>query len=205
MVFDPEEYDSWYDRHHDLYLAELEAIKRFSSMYSSPKLEIGVGTGRFAGALNIEYGIDPDVNMLEFAKKRGVKAIVGKGEKIPFPDGFFAMVLISTTLPFFDDPAMVIDEVYRVLRHDGGLILAFIPGGSPYGRKYESLAKNGDKRFEGAHFYRYNEVKALIRGKFEIAGIVSTLIGDPPRTDIVEGYVEDASFVVLNCRKIQRD
>ncbi len=200
MSFDPEEYDSWYERHRDEYHLEIEALKRFTSSYENPMLEIGVGTGRFAHALGIEYGIDPDEKMLKFAKKRGIKVKRVRGEEIPFPDGFFNMVLISTTLPFLSDPRKVMQEAHRVLRDEGGLVVGFIPRDSKYGRKYEEMKKSGDMRFENAHFYTLEEVKALIDGLFEIRGLSSTLIEG--KKGVKEFPVENASFVVIHAVKI---
>jgi len=54
------------------YLSELKALKKVI-LEKKKGLEIGVGTGRFASPLGIEYGIDPSEKMLEIAKKRGVK------------------------------------------------------------------------------------------------------------------------------------
>jgi ubiquinone/menaquinone biosynthesis C-methylase UbiE len=46
-------------------------------------LEIGVGTGRFAKILGMEYGIDPSERMLSIAKERGIKTFVGRGRIYP--------------------------------------------------------------------------------------------------------------------------
>ncbi len=202
-VFNAEEYDSWYDRHRDIYAAEIEAIKSFADKYKNPRLEIGVGTGRFAQPLRIDYGIDPDENMLRFARMRGIKAVKGVGEELPFPDGFFNMVLIATTLPFFTNARKVIEEAHRVLRDDGGLIIAFIPKNSHYGRKYTEMGKKGDRRFCNVHFYTLDEVIALIKGLFKIDEMRSTLIGEDVKLDVAEGYIDESSFVVLHCRKIR--
>ena len=75
-------YDAWYDRHKFAYLSELGALKKVIPK-KGKGLEIGVGTGRFAHALGIKYGIDPSKRMLEIAKRRKIKAVLGYGEKLP--------------------------------------------------------------------------------------------------------------------------
>lgn len=57
-------YDAWFESHFYAYLSELEAVRR---CVGSPQLalEVGVGTGRFAGPLGIGFGIDPSLKMLE--------------------------------------------------------------------------------------------------------------------------------------------
>jgi len=202
-MFNPQEYDSWYDRHADIYRAEVEALKPLIQKYPSPKLEVGVGTGRFAYALGIEYGIDPDENMLEYAKKRGIKVKKGIGEDLPFRAHSFYAVLISTTLPFFRDPKKVVIEVYRVLKENGGLIIGFIPRDSYYGRKYTEMGKKGDERFQDAYFYTLEEVEELLEDLFYIVRIRSTLLGNEIKLDVIDGYRDDASFVAVEGVKIQ--
>ncbi len=201
-MFNAEEYDSWYDRHRDIYEAELRAVGRFVSLYGDPKLEVGVGTGRFASPLGIEYGVDPDEHMLAFARRRGIRVVRGYGEDLPFPDSFFSMVLVATTLPFFKDARRAMEEVHRVLKDGGGFVLAFIPRHSHLGRKYEEMKRRGDERFRNAHFYTLDEVEELVSGLFKLRGAVSTLLGEEVKTEIVEGVREDSSFVVLDLVKI---
>ena len=64
-------YDQWYERHEDVYQAELNALRDL--IPSGKGLEIGVGTGRFAHPFQVEFGIDPALNMLHLAKKRKIK------------------------------------------------------------------------------------------------------------------------------------
>ncbi len=201
-MFDAKEYDEWYEKHRDLYNAELNALRDVVKKYPSPKLEIGVGTGRFAAPLRIEYGIDIDESMLKFAEQRGIKVIKAPAEKLPFPDRYFYMVLVCTTLPFLQDARKAMAEAHRVLRDDGGIVIAFIPADSYFGRKYRKYADDGDIRFRDAHFYTIDEVEHLLENMFYIVWIRSTLIGNPPSLNTVEGYIPEASFVVVEGRKI---
>ena len=50
-------YDAWYDKHSHAYLPEVEAVKSLLPK-KGKGLEIGVGTGRFASALGIKYGVE---------------------------------------------------------------------------------------------------------------------------------------------------
>jgi len=202
-MFDPVEYDSWYDRHRHIFEAELNALKPLVEKYPSPKLEIGVGTGRFAQELGIEHGIDPDRNMLEFAKKRGIKVKEGYGEDLPYKSRRFYLILISTSLPFFSNARKVVEESYRVLKDEGGIAIGFIPRNSYFGRKYTKMGENGDERFKNAHFYTMDEVEKLLEDLFFIVRIRSTLLGEEIKKEVVEGYHPDASFVAVEGIKIQ--
>ena len=199
-MFNSEEYDSWYERHAEWYHAELNSLK-FILKIPNPKIEIGVGTGRFASKLDIEYGLEPDENMMKYAEKRGIKVVRGYGEDIPFGDEFFNLVLISTSLPFFKDAKKVIRESHRILKKDGILVIAFIPRDSYFGRKYTEMGKRGDKRFKDAKFYTFEEVEKLISPLFKIEQVKSTLIGENLDLNVKDGYIPDSSFVVVGARK----
>src|SRR6202011_4339241 len=47
-------------------------------------MEIGVGSGRFAAPLGIRYGVDPSVKMRTLAQARGIEAVEGVAEKLPY-------------------------------------------------------------------------------------------------------------------------
>ena len=49
------EYDAWFERHRESYLSELAAVREFFPV-GGKGVEIGVGTGRFAGPLGIPTG-----------------------------------------------------------------------------------------------------------------------------------------------------
>lgn len=63
-----------------------------------PILEIGVGTGRFAMHFPHVIGIDPSLNALKMAERRGVKTVRANGEHLPFEDETFGCILIVVTL-----------------------------------------------------------------------------------------------------------
>ena len=202
-MFNPEEYDSWYERHKDIYMAEVEALRPLVEKYPHPRLEIGVGTGRFASVLEIDYGIDPDENMLSYAQRRGIKVKKGVGENLPFNASNFYLVLIATTLPFFTNARRVVEEAHRVLRDNGAVVIGFIPRDSYYGKKYAEMGKKGDERFQNAHFYTMEEVEELLEDLFYIVRVRSTLLGEEIKLNVVDGYRDDASFVALEGVKIQ--
>ena len=96
QVFDvlAKRYDAWYDKPFGKSAFNLEkaCIKSLCKNLQRPFLEIGVGTGRFAQALKIEYGVDVSTGVLEFAKQREIIAVRGEGESLPFVDSVFDAV-----------------------------------------------------------------------------------------------------------------
>jgi hypothetical protein len=75
-------YDNWYDSS-PLFNIEFEAIRATTIQLIQPGLEVGVGPGRFAHALNIEFGLDPALSPLQLAKDRSIISINGVGEQLP--------------------------------------------------------------------------------------------------------------------------
>ena len=90
-------YDHWFERHEEAYLAELLAVRALLPR-GLRGLEIGVGSGRFAGQLGVEFGIDPAVEMFGYASCRGVHAAAAVAEALPFRDGPFDYAPVATTI-----------------------------------------------------------------------------------------------------------
>jgi ubiquinone/menaquinone biosynthesis C-methylase UbiE len=77
------EYDEWFIKNKNIYLAELNAIK---SLVTSGELgvEIGIGTGRFALPLGIKVGVDPSRKMADISRKQGIKVYEGGSRKTAY-------------------------------------------------------------------------------------------------------------------------
>lgn len=132
-------YDAWYDAHPALYRTELAALKR-AVPGRGRGLEIGVGTGRFASLLSIRYGLDPSPGMLGQARRRGIRAVRGFGEALPFKAGSFDFVLIVFVIEFVDDREGFLAEAARVLRNRGRLVVGFMDRDSVWGRHFRSTS-----------------------------------------------------------------
>ncbi len=156
----PGRYDRWYDRHPDLYRAELAALKTAGGDFSGG-LEVGVGTGRFASALGLDWGIDPAGEMLRLARKRGCRVCRGEGEHLPFAGAAFDRVLMVTVLCFVRDPGRVIREAFRVLRPGGRLLLGIIDPESELGRATRAR-RDPDSFYASARFLSVDEVLRLL-------------------------------------------
>jgi SAM-dependent methyltransferase len=195
------EYDGWYDRHPLLYRSELAALREVVPMHGKG-LEIGVGTGRFAAALNISTGIEPARAMAEIAKKRGVHVINGTAEQLPFPGCCFDFVLFVTTVCFLKDPLEAFKEAHRVLKEKGAVITGFIDKESEMGQLYEKK-KDDNKFYKHARFLGVEQmVRILEQAGFGVRAFYQTLT-KPGLTEIeppLPGYGK-GSFVVLQAEK----
>ena len=152
-------YDTWYDKNKFAYLSELEAIKKVLPN-KSKGLEIGVGTGRFAQALGIKFGIDPSIEMLKIAKKRGINVRLGNGERLPFKNDTFDYVAIIITICFVKDPQKVIEESCRVLKNSGRIIVGIVDKDSFLGKFY--LEKKS-VFYKKANFFSVAELTNLVK------------------------------------------
>ena len=140
--------------------------------------------------------------MLKIAKRRDVNVRLGKGEKIPFKDGFFDYVAVIITLCFVDDPVKVISEARRVLKPKGKIIIGIVDRESFLGVYYRNKKSIFYKK---AKFFSVGEVKTLLsRSGFKKLSFYQTLSKLPQDLTSVEvpkkGYGR-GGFVVISAVK----
>ncbi len=92
-------------------------------------LDVGIGTALFEEflkgkgiALDV-IGIDPDLTMLNEAKKRGYNVSMGTAEKLPFEDSSFDFVVCLDAIHATQE-RKALSEMTRVLRPGGHLLLS---------------------------------------------------------------------------------
>ncbi|QGF22552.1 class I SAM-dependent methyltransferase [Raineyella fluvialis] len=136
------DYDAWYDRHTPEFAAELRAVQAMldapdgsSQPRAADRLEIGVGTGRFAAALGIRFGLEPAPRMAAYARDRGIATVIGVAEELPFADSAFAVTAFITSLCFVADPLRALREAHRVTRAEGSIVVAYLEPESEAGRR----------------------------------------------------------------------
>jgi ubiquinone/menaquinone biosynthesis C-methylase UbiE len=105
-----ERYEQWFETHQAAYASELLALRPLVPLVGQG-IEIGVGTGRFAGPLGVSVGLDPSDAMLARAAARGIETVKGTAEALPFPDQAFDYALVVTTICFVDSPEKMLPLV----------------------------------------------------------------------------------------------
>lgn len=125
----------------DLFLKghRCELINIVNDLPNGKLLEIGVGTGSNLPFYNKHEitGIDISSKMLEAAVKKvnsNVRLMKMNAEELEFLDASLDYIVLSHVVAVVDNPAKVLNEVYRVLKSNGLLIVLnhFTPVNSMY-------------------------------------------------------------------------
>lgn len=189
-------YDEWFKKNPDLYHLELEAVRQLMPSAKAKGVEIGVGSGKFAGPLGITIGIEPSRKMAAKATKQGIQVIQGVAEALPFPKSMFDFALLVTTVCFVDDVTKCFKEVFRVLKANGYIIVGFIDKESELGKQY--LAKQDKSKFyKEATFFSTNQLLGHLKQTgFKSLTIKQTLISGKAHEVILDGFGKGAFIVI---------
>ncbi len=203
-------YDEWFDKSpgKEIFKLELECLRKAFRGSWGPRLEIGVGTGRFAQKLMIDFGVDPSEQMLRKASERGIQVTEAVSEELPFPSDFFGAVAIILSLCFLDKPSKALRESFRVLTKGGILLLGIIPRESSWGRFYLEKKKKGHPFYSVADLHTTQESISLSKETgFELESVSSTLLEGPEEGPEIGPYLfrpeqtKEGGFVCIKMRK----
>ncbi len=196
-------YDAWFTDNQAYFKAELEAIR---CLFPGPGkgIEIGVGTGRFAQALDIHWGIEPSKDMYTIARDRGITIINGVAEALPIKAESFDHVLLVTTICFLDSLTQSLEEVFRILKQKGLVLIGFIEKESELGRKYQSRKKKS-RYYKDATFHSVDEVLHTLRiAGFTDFKFTQTLFAEDGETAMVpkvKAGHDKGAFIVVRAQK----
>ena len=200
-----EEYDRWFDKG-ELFGLERDALLSLSTPLTEPKVEVGVGPGRFADALGVTFGVDPAMAPLRLAKARDITPCQGIGEELPLAGNRFGTVFLLFTLCFLENPQKTLQECCRILQPGGHLIIGMVPADSPWGQYLTAKKKAGNPYYRQARF----QTPATVGQWLEKCGMTvteqrSTLRQNPEAVSCPEdsqpGIHPQAGFVVIVARK----
>lgn len=138
---DASRYDTWFDTPWGRYAFEVELqamLKAIGPLTGRRLADIGCGTGRFTAAFEQAraqvVGVDRDVGMLAVASGRVSGTLIeADAHALPLPDAGFDVAVAVTLLEFADRPERIIDELVRITRPGGRLVVATLNPRSPWG------------------------------------------------------------------------
>jgi len=166
---------------------QLEKIVRSRVTPNSRVLDLGCGRGGlvelFWREVRFAAGLDPDTPSLTEHRAEGMPVVRGVGERLPFVDGSFDVIVCLWVLEHLDAPAETLAEVRRVLTPGGHFIFLTPNMRNPLmlanriGKALPSLQRRLVPRFYGRQEadtfpvqYRANTVEA-VREHAQAAGL----------------------------------
>jgi ubiquinone biosynthesis O-methyltransferase len=136
-------------------------------------LDVGCGDGKFALELTkrgaIVTGIDASAAMINAAKRRAVQHNaditfqVASAQQIPFAAEQFDIVTAITILCFVDDASPVFQEIARVLRPGGRLVIGELGKWSTWAAARRLRAWLGSRLWRQGRFRTANQLRRLAR------------------------------------------
>lgn len=110
--------------------ASLAILNELEPWRDRKLLDIGCGAGDFLYLAHqrgaITYGLDPSIELIQWASKQSPCTDFRRGEAdyLPYPDGYFDVTTAVNSLHFSTRPHRAIEEMVRVTRKGGALVTA---------------------------------------------------------------------------------
>lgn len=111
-------------------------ILKERSKHAKKILDVGCSDGSRLTHLDKKaklFGVDYSKNAISIGQKKykNIKLFFGDAEKIPFTDSYFDLVYTAYTIEHLENPDKVIDEMIRVTKKNGLLVIVGPNFGSP--------------------------------------------------------------------------
>lgn len=194
-IFDKEanEYDNWYKSKLGGFVDKVETDLAFSLYKPTPEmkiLDVGCGTGNFSIKLAEMgckvVGIDKSGEMLNKAKQKSkdkglnIEFYTMDIYDINFPDESFDGVFSMAAFEFIKEPKKAYNEMHRVLKKGGPLLIGTINRDSKWGELYISKEFQENSIFKYADFKSMDDLKSL-----DIEGVANSgeSLFIPPNTE----------------------
>lgn len=158
------EYDDWLENPLGKYMfeEEVELMKSLLTIKPGMKvLDVGCGTGNFTIELGEEncqvIGVDTSDGMLNVAREK-MKDMTNVDFKemdvsaLDFEDETFDVVVALTSFEFMEDKQSAFNEMWRVLKSGGQLVIGTISRSGSWGQLYRSSEFEKDPIYSKAEF-----------------------------------------------------
>jgi ubiquinone biosynthesis O-methyltransferase len=175
-IFDKEanSYDSWYESKMGSYVDEIEtdlALSMFKAEKGITVLDVGCGTGNFSVKLAKMgckvVGIDVSDEMLEIARKKAeeqdldIEFFNMDVYELKFEDDRFDAAFSMAAFEFIKEPQKAVDEIFRVVKKGGHILVGTINKDSKWGELYLSDYFQANTVFKYADFKTLDDFKVI--------------------------------------------
>jgi len=152
-----------------------------------PVLDVGCGSSKILGSLpHHSVGLDILSRKLRYSRRFGAPLVHASGQHLPFPDASFSCVLSSQVIEHVPKDSPMIDELCRVLKPGGRLVL----GTPDYSRReWVYLEKIHERIVPGAvneHTARYTRTELL--GLLEHKGLTHEATRYIARAELIMAF-----------------
>jgi ubiquinone/menaquinone biosynthesis C-methylase UbiE len=168
-------YDAWFKTPHGQYVyrCEREMIMSLAAVRPGMHIaDIGCGTGIYtdellsAGANVVGIDISPEMLAIAAAKNERhgdkVRFVTGDAAALPFADASFDMVFSITAMEFFSQPRQCLQEMFRIVRPGGQMIVATLNSLSLWSLQRRLKALFAKTIFSHTHFYSIYDLRSLL-------------------------------------------
>ena len=174
QLFDdwPEKYERWFTTPIGFLVRRVEWELIFELLRPGPGdfiLDAGCGTGIFTlemlscGAR--VTGLDLSLPMVKRSAGKALvfpfQPVLGNILRLPFPDNSFGKTVSITALEFIPDGEKAVEELFRVTRKGGVVVVATLNRRSPWAERRKEEAKRGPSLFQKVVFRSPEELAAL--------------------------------------------
>lgn len=182
-------YEQWFQKNHELFKSELKAIQDLIEENLGEALEIGVGTGVFAEALNIKEGIEPSKEMAKYALARGINVTISGIEEFKTEKKYNSIFMITVD-PFIKNLERVFKKIHNMLTNSGCIYLVILDRETSLGKTYDKNKEN-DENYKYANFHSFVEVKKMLSKQFNIEKVEQTIFKlDNQYQEPIDGHGE---------------
>lgn len=206
-------YDTWYQTPLGAVAHALESAAVFELAEAKPGmrvLDVGCGTGIYMLELARRdvyvIGVDPSIEMILIAREKfrqaGLKCyfICGSAEALPFRPERFDLALTVTSLCFVGRPDRAVEEMYRILKSGGRIVVGELNRFSLWAflRRLKGLFR--ETIYNQAHFWSRRELERLLRRRGFSPDAVQVLLYFPPIN--LQAFLKGARFMERVIKKV---
>ena len=176
-------YDQWFETPMGRLIKGYESKLIFRMLAPEPGeliLDAGCGTGIFtediiktgARVVGLELAFDMLRRAVTKCSGRTFQSVIGDIQRLPFADDSFNKAISITAIEFIQDARRAVEELFRVTKPGGCIVVATLNSLSPWAQRRKEAAQKGHSLFKHAIFRSPDEIKGLS----PVEGIVETAI-----------------------------